>query len=80
MERVVGNPGDDITVENPGVDITSAMEIYWVGERRWMAVCLDTHGLSITYFEGGENGTAEVLWQSNWRDGARRERVLWRSY
>ena len=62
MERVVGNPGDDITVENPGVDITSAIEIYWVDERRWMAVCLDTHVLSITHFAGGESGTAEVLW------------------
>ena len=67
-------------VDNPGVDITSVIEIYWVGERRWTPVCLDTQVLSITYFEGGGTGFAEVLWQGNRRDGGRRERVWWRMY
>ena len=67
-------------VDNPGVDITSAIEIYWVGERRWTPVCLDTQVLSITYFEGGLTGSAEVVWQGNRSDGGRREKVWWRMY
>ena len=49
MERAVGRPGADMTVENPGVEITSEIEIYWSGEQRWTPICLDTRVVSITY-------------------------------
>ena len=62
MERAVGRPGEDMTVENPGVEITSEIEIYWFGEERWTPICLDTRVVSITYDPGGESGSAVVWW------------------
>ena len=78
MERAVGRPGGDMTVENPGVEITSEIDIYWFGEKRWTPICLDTRVISITYDPGGESGSAVVWWQETRRDGGRRETVWWR--
>ena len=78
MERVVGGPGMDVTVENPGVNITSVIEIYWIPEERWTPICLDTRVVSITFDPSGSSGSAVVWWQERRRDGGRRETVLWR--
>jgi hypothetical protein len=78
MERAVCRPGEDVTVENPGVDITSVIEIYWIPEERWTPICLDTRVISITFDLSGASGSAVVWWQETRRDGGRRETVLWR--